>query len=184
VPCPCCNPPYCCPSGDPSSFLYTLSVPSGQNFGEIASKLTGTFVMNPTSEKPSGQSSPYYSIASDDISTFPATAAQYIGMPFDGRVWGYGGLGCSSGVPSFTVVNMITKARANQTDGTFTTVYLASLGSAGPAVTGTDCFTDATTTFGNAQINALILTYRISNNSLVGQTSQSFSPTRSLTMRF
>jgi hypothetical protein len=184
VACPCCNPPYCCPSGDPSSFVYTLSVPSGQNFGEIASRLTGTFVMNQTNEKPSGQTSPYYSIASDDISSFPSTAAQYIGMSFDGRVWGYGGLGCSSGVPNFVVVNMITKARTNQTDGTFTTVYLASLGSGGPAINGTDCFTNATTTFGNAQINSLILTYRNSNNALVSQTSQSFSPSRSLTMRF
>lgn len=182
--CPCCNPYYCCPSGDPSSFVYTLSGPLTGFGSELASALLGTFVMNPTSEKPSGQTAPHYSIASDDISTFPNTPAQYIAMPFDGRTWGFGGLGCSSGIPTFNVSNMIEKTRANQTDGTFTTVYLATLSSAGFPVTGTDCFTNATTGSGSAQITSLIITYRTSNNQLVSQNFQSFFPTRTLTMRF
>jgi hypothetical protein len=184
VPCPCCNPPYCCPSGDPSSFVYTLSGPLTGFYSEIASALIGTFVFNPTSEKPTGYTSPFYSIASDDISTFPSTASQYIGMPFDGRAWGYGGLGCGGGVPNFTVTSMVKKAAANRVDGIYTIVSLAFLSGSGFPVTGSDCFTNATNTFGGSQITALYLTYITSNSQLVNQGFRQFSTSATLTMRF
>lgn len=162
--CPCCTPYYCCPSGDPAKFTLVLSgtpvyLSGSPALSSIAAAMVGTYVMNPTSEKPSaysGTDTRWYSVATDDISTFPTAVASWLGIAFDGRVWAYGLLGCG-GFPSASVSNVRKKTSANSVSAGYTTVSMATMASFQGGA-GSDCVSAKTST-GNYNVDAFSVTY-------------------------
>lgn len=185
--CNCCAPTLCCPNGDPVKWTAVLSgtvvYSSGARFLEsIASSLLGTYVLNPTVEQVGG-SGKYYSIGSDDISTIPNAQSSWFSLSFDGRVWGYGALGCVGGpVPTGNIAQMAKKAAANANSGSNVIVQMA-IGGVSSLVTGTDCVTDATASFTNYVIDAYSVTYT-SGGVFVSSTSGSYRCNLALTLNF
>lgn len=187
--CNCCTPAFCCPNGDPVKWTAVLSGAvtwggSGNRFlGDIASSLLGTYILNPTTEQIGGAGK-YYSIANNDISTLPSSVnTDWFGLPFDGRVWGYGGLGCLSGpAPSGNIAQMAKKAAANSSSGGYVTVQMAFC-DVTSSVTGTNCTSDATGSWSNQSLSAFSATYT-TGGTLVSYVSGSYRCTMSLTLNF
>jgi hypothetical protein len=186
--CPCCNPPFCCPSGDPVRFTLVISgtpvyLSGSQFLSSIASSMVGTYLLVPTTEQPSGYSgtnTKWYSIASDDISTFPTSNGSWLGLAFDGRVWAYGLLGCVD-FPRANVSDVRKKTAANVTSGGFTTVSMATMASFQGSV-GDDCTSDKTFT-GNYNVEAFSVTYA-SNGSISSILSGVYQMSASLSHNF
>ncbi len=186
--CSCCTPYFCCPSGDPAKFTLVLSgtpvyLSGSPALSSIASSMVGTYILNPTTEQPAayvGTNSKWYSIASNDISTFPSATGSWLALAFDGRVWAYGLLGCS-GFPSASVSDMRKKTAANSTSGGFTNVSMATLASFQGA-TGSDCTSTKTST-GNYNVDAFSLTYA-SNGSLASVIAGTYQLSASLSYSF